>query len=230
MNPLNLLIPILLFLPSSILSQTTTTTSSSTTCPLDFSIAKPYISAAAASSSPPSDLCAFSLQILHLVESHYLLASNLFVPPSSSSSSCWSALSTAISPLSISLPSSCNFSALSISLPCMNISSRAAFSAALPSQALADLNSSCSRQLTSSLCTACTTTINRVKTSYLPGPDISNVTDCADYPFIYAAATNRFGPGDSPTAFLFLLQPPSSSSANGGGAALPPESLEARQP
>ncbi|KAK8926201.1 putative LRR receptor-like serine/threonine-protein kinase RKF3 [Platanthera zijinensis] len=222
MNPLNLLIPILLFLPSSILSQTTTTTTSSTTCPLDFSIAKPYISAAAAASSPPSDLCAFSLQILHLVESRYLLTSNLFVPPSSSSSSCWSALSTAISPFSISLPSSCNFSALSISLPCMNISSRAAFSAALPSQALADLNTSCNRQLTSSLCTSCTTTINRVKTSYLPGPDVSNVTDCADYPFIYAAATNRFGPGDSSTAFcLFLLQPPSSSSAHGGGAALP---------
>ncbi|XP_020586286.1 probable LRR receptor-like serine/threonine-protein kinase RKF3 [Phalaenopsis equestris] len=212
-----LFLPFIIFLPPFVLSQN----SSSTSCPLDFSVAKPYISAA--SSSPPSDLCGFSLQILHLVESHYLLSSNLFVPPSSSASSCWSHLSSLLSHFSISLPSSCNFSVPSISLPCMNLTSRAAFTAFLPSKALTDLNSSCDRPLSSSsFCTSCTTTINRVKTSYLVGPDISNVTDCSDYLFIYAAAAaNRFGPGDSSTAYcLFLLQIPSSSSSSGGGAAL----------
>ncbi|KAL0919318.1 hypothetical protein M5K25_011405 [Dendrobium thyrsiflorum] len=211
-------LPLIIFLPPSVLSQNST----STRCPLDFSIAKPYVSAA--SSSPPSDLCGFSLQILHLVESHYLLTSNLFVPPSSSASSCWSDLSSLLSPFSISLPSSCNLSVPSISLPCRKLTSRAAFTAFLPSDALADLNSSCDRPLaSSSFCTSCTTTINRVKTTYLAGPDVSNATDCSDYLFIYAAAAaNRFGPGDSSTAYcLFLLQISSSSSSSGGGSALP---------
>ncbi|PKU63461.1 putative LRR receptor-like serine/threonine-protein kinase RKF3 [Dendrobium catenatum] len=216
--PILVFLPLIIFLPPFVLSQNSTPTR----CPLDFSIAKPYVSAAA--SSPPSDLCGFSLQILHLVESHYLLTSNLFVPPSSSASSCWSDLSSLLSPFSISLPSSCNLSVPSISLPCMNLTSRAAFTALLPSHALTDLNSSCDRPLSSSSsCTSCTTTINRVKASYLVGPDVSNATDCSDYPFIYAAAAaNRFGPSDSSTAYcLFLLQISSPSSSSGGGSALP---------
>ncbi|PKA59343.1 putative LRR receptor-like serine/threonine-protein kinase RKF3 [Apostasia shenzhenica] len=200
--------------------------SPSTICPLNFSIAEPYVSSAA--SSPPSDLCAFSRQILHLVESDFLLTSNLFVPPSPSAASCWSALSSLLTPLSISLPSSCGFSTLSISAPCMNISSRADFAAVIPTASLADLNRSCDRPLSSSsFCTACTTTLDRIKASYLPGPDVSNVTDCASYPFIYAAAAaNRFGPRDPSNAnCLFFLPFPSSSSptssGSGSSAALP---------
>ncbi|KAG0470174.1 hypothetical protein HPP92_016874 [Vanilla planifolia] len=103
----------------------------------------------------------------------------------------------------------------------MNLSSLASFSAAIPSHALADLNNSCDRPLeSSSFCTACTTSLNRIKASYLPGPDVSNVTNCASYPFIYAAAVaNRLAPKIPLPRFASSSSPISISAAIPAGIA-----------
>ncbi|XP_072954383.1 probable LRR receptor-like serine/threonine-protein kinase RKF3 isoform X1 [Typha angustifolia] len=212
--------------PTQISSQNTSS------CPLDFSVLQKFVSAAAAS-SPPSDnssRCGFALQSLRLVLAEYLLAASRFVPPQASASACWSSLQSALAPVlpsSFALPSSCGYQPNWIADPCMNISTLAEFDAVVPITARDDMARSCNVSLLPvPVCTACTTSLNRVKANYLSSADDNNtVVGCAAYPFIYAAAeVNRFGPADNGTAFcLFLLssnstsQPPSAGGGSGGG-------------
>lgn len=216
----NLLLLLLLpLLPPSSSASSDANTNTNASCPLDFNLLAPFLSP----SPVPSDLssrCSFALQALHLLLSAYLRSSSLFLPPSSSDASCWSSLSAALTAslfpaASFSLPSSCGFDPSSISRGCMNLSSRADFDAAVPSSALSSLSSACNRSLAPvPSCTACTTTLNTLKASYLPGPDTDNVTTCAVYPFIYAAAFSSLGPTDPSTAYcLFLLTASSNSSS-----------------
>ncbi|KAK1316719.1 putative LRR receptor-like serine/threonine-protein kinase RKF3 [Acorus calamus] len=98
----------------------------------------------------------------------------------------------------------------------MNITSRSDFESIVPSSSIADVARLCNGSLANnSPCASCTTGLSRLKAAYLPGPEIGNVSDCASYPSIYAAAAvNRFGPSDPGTALcLFLLNPPPNSSS-----------------
>ncbi|KAJ0975671.1 hypothetical protein J5N97_017636 [Dioscorea zingiberensis] len=222
---LHLLLLLLFFLsiqPSLILSQ-------NTTCPLDFTVLNKFLKAAQSSPSfIPTDtptLCSYVLQGLHLVQSQFLLTNSTFIPPPSSSLSCWSSYHSLISPLippSFNLTSSCGFLPQSLSSSCMNITTRSDFESYVNVSGLRDLDRNCNQSLLSTpSCTACTTSVTRVKTTYLSGREYGNVTTCADLPIIYAGGVvNRFGPTDDDTALcLFLLSstissPPSSSSSN----------------
>lgn len=208
-------------LPGSTLSQT-----NSSECPLDFSVLRNFVSASTVPTNT-SSLCAFSVQALHLVLAQYLLTSSRFLPPAPSASSCWSHFQSFLSPFlpadaDFSLPSSCGFRPEWISAGCMSITTRSAFESAVPPSARDDMAANCNQSLVAvPSCTACTTSLNRVKAAYLPGPAVGNVTKCADYPFIYAAAvSNPSGPSAPGTAFcLFFLDsapsgPPSPSAGS----------------
>ncbi|KAJ3669645.1 hypothetical protein LUZ60_011595 [Juncus effusus] len=212
----------LLFLFPFLLPPPSLAQSNSVSCPLNFSILVPYLSSSSIPSDTPSR-CSFALQSLHLVLSQYLLTDSRFLPPLNTSSSCWSSLTTSLSPLfpPFTLPSSCGFQSSWISQGCMNITTRQDFESIVPPSSISDMAKNCNGSLQPvPTCTGCTTSLNRVKASYLTGPDNGNVTTCADYPSIYASAFNSLGPSNPGTAFcLFLLttsNSPSSSTKNSG--------------
>ncbi|KAK1258317.1 putative LRR receptor-like serine/threonine-protein kinase RKF3 [Acorus gramineus] len=200
---------LVLLLPSQ------TSAADSPQCPLNFTTIQPYISTFLSSppSKDPSKPCQFALQALHLLLSDYLLRTSLFSPPHNTSTPCWSTFSSL---LRFNVTSLCAFHPLWISQGCMNITSRSDFESIVPSSSITDVAKLCNGSLANnSPCASCTTGLSRLKAAYLPGPEIGNVSDCASYPSIYAAAAiNRFGPSDPGTALcLFLLNPPPNSSS-----------------
>ncbi|KAJ4797858.1 Protein kinase superfamily protein [Rhynchospora pubera] len=218
-----LLVVVVLAVPVTVTAQSqannTNNSNTSTNCPLDFSLLQPYL----VGEGEGEVDCSFSRQALHLLLAAHLLNTSLFLPPASSDADCWARLSSALS-FPNALPSSCGFSSLALSLPCMNLSSRADFEAAIPAPALSSLSSSCLARSLAPVpsCTACTTSLNSLKASYLPGPDPSNLTPCSAYPFIYAAAFNSLGPTHPSTAFcLFLLNTTSPSHSHSPSYLLP---------
>ncbi|KAF5455110.1 hypothetical protein F2P56_024721 [Juglans regia] len=200
-----------LVLPSPTLSQQ----NNSDPCPLDFGVLQPFIQ-----NGPKVGLasqCQNIRQGLRLVLSHYLQLTNSFLPPLNSSESCWSAYQALIVNYlpGLNIRSSCGFQTDWISEGCMNITTRAQFENTVSQQTLDEVVTSCNQSLeNNSPCATCTTSLSTLQASYLTGPSIGNVSDCAAYPFIYAAAfANLYGPTDTGTAkCLFSLNFTSSSS------------------
>ncbi|MCD7451193.1 hypothetical protein HAX54_010076 [Datura stramonium] len=98
-----------------------------------------------------------------------------------------------------------------------NITTRFEFESKVSPAALSNIVSSCNQSLeNNSPCATCTTSLSSLA-SYLTGPSVGNVFDCAAYPSIYAAAfANHFGPTDEGTAkCLFLLDITAASSGKG---------------
>lgn len=197
--------------------------SQNSSCPLDFSVLQKFVSVASVPSDTSSQ-CTFAVAALHLVQAEYLRTTGLFLPPAASADSCWSSWNSALRPVvpsSFSLPSSCGFQRSWISQGCMNLTSRAAFEAVVNASGINDMDRNCNQSLLAiPACTACTTSLNRVKASYLTGPEYGNVTNCAAYTFIYAAGVvNSFGPTNDGTASCIFLLNFQSSSSGGGSTA-----------
>ncbi|KAF3957699.1 hypothetical protein CMV_017311 [Castanea mollissima] len=193
-------------LPSPTFSQNATVS-----CPLDFSVLSQFTQSAArpAPSSDTTTKCNYILQGLRLVLSNYLRRTNSFLPPPNSSESCWVAYQ---SPINSFLPNfdirkSCGFQTEWISHGCMNITTKAEFENLVPKQTLNGVVSSCNRSLeNNSPCASCTATLAALQASYLTGPSVGNVSDCTQYPSIYAAAfANVYGPSDIGNAKCFFL-------------------------
>ncbi|XP_075639728.1 putative LRR receptor-like serine/threonine-protein kinase RKF3 [Castanea sativa] len=194
-------------LPSPTFSQNATVS-----CPLDFSVLSQFTQSAArpAPNTDTTAKCNYILQGLRLVLSNYLRRTNSFLPPPNSSESCWVAYQ---SPINSFLPNfdirkSCGFQTEWISHGCMNITTKAEFENLVPKQTLNGVVSSCNQSLeNNSPCASCTATLSALQASYLTGPSVGNVSDCTQYPSIYAAAfANVYGPSDIGTAkCLFLL-------------------------
>lgn len=90
----------------------------------------------------------------------------------------------------------------------MNITTKAEFESRIPQQTLNDVVSNCNQSLeNSSPCASCTASLSTLQASYLTGPSVGNVSGCAGYPSIYAAAfDNIYGPSDRGTVkCLFSL-------------------------
>ncbi|KAM4119315.1 hypothetical protein ACJW30_03G049700 [Castanea mollissima] len=95
-----------------------------------------------------------------------------------------------------------------ISKGCKNITSKAEFKSLIPECKLRAVKLYCNQSLeNTSACELCTKTLLSLGDSYLHGPERANVSDCTEYPFMYAAAVvNKFGPTDATTAkCLFSL-------------------------
>ncbi|MQM04848.1 hypothetical protein Taro_037648 [Colocasia esculenta] len=200
-------------------------------CPLNFTVLQKFVDAYKSSQSTnESDFttsfrCRYILQGIHLVQAEYLRTTGFFLPPANSSASCWTALQTEIDQVfpGFDPRSACGFRTEWISTGCMNISSLSQFRSlanASSTSVLSDVNQSCNRSLSGSICASCTSTVARLN-AFLTGPDNGNVSDCASYPLIYVSgAVNQFGPTNDVTALCFFLLDASIGSggnSSGGG-------------
>ncbi|KAF6176556.1 hypothetical protein GIB67_034418 [Kingdonia uniflora] len=178
----------------------------SSACPMNFNALQKYVSKRSTKLE-----CPYVLQGLRLVQSEYFKSTGLFLPPLNSSESCWDSYQTLVDQVSskFDIRSTCGFQTSWISEGCMNISSRAEFEAYVPASALQGLMQNCNQSLENSApCSSCTTSMSGIQASYLTGPQIGNVTECNNYPFIYVAAvSNQYGLTDEGTVkCLFSLE------------------------
>ncbi|XP_068660214.1 probable LRR receptor-like serine/threonine-protein kinase RKF3 [Aristolochia californica] len=185
-------------------------------CPLNFSVLRKFL--VSVGDTIPSNVslqCQYALQGLHLAQAEYLRTDGLFLPPAKAAKSCWDSYQRLVGAYipNINIQSLCGFETDWISQGCMNITTRSQFENLIPESSLQDLRRSCNQSLeNNSPCATCITSLTRLRSSYLTGSEVGNVTGCSAYPFIYAAGSaNRFGPADEGTALcLFLLPIPSS--------------------
>ncbi|GKV41052.1 hypothetical protein SLEP1_g48631 [Rubroshorea leprosula] len=207
----NLLLFFLILLPPSHAQQNATAS-----CPLDFSILRPFIT----NSNPPtldvSTTCQHIRQGLRLVQSHYLQLTNSFLLPLHSSEPCLQAYQSLLAPFlpNFDIRTSCGFQTEWGSRRCMNITTKSQFEALIPNSTMEDVVSNCNQSLLNgSPCALCTQALANLLACYLPGP---NVSDCTTYTLTYAAAfVNHYGPTDKVTAScLFALDFSGSSSGN----------------
>ncbi|KAJ0691760.1 putative protein kinase RLK-Pelle-RKF3 family [Helianthus annuus] len=180
-------------------------------CPLDFNLLRRLVGSDRPSITDET-ACRYAQQALRLVESDYLLRTSSFVPPSNTADSCWQSYQTVSDYFypNFDLRRNCGFESSWLVAPgCMNITNRQQFESKI-SISISTLNavvSACNQSLAGSACPSCTVALSNLQASYLNGESIGNLTNCRDYPFIYAAAfINRFGPTDRDTAVcLFSL-------------------------
>ncbi|KAF7818275.1 putative LRR receptor-like serine/threonine-protein kinase RKF3 [Senna tora] len=186
-------------------------------CPLNFTVLT-----VVSGGSPPSfdsgTRCQYTRQALRLVQSDYLRRTGFFLSPVNSSETCWDDFQSFINQYdsNFDIRSSCGFQTTWISEGCINITTKQDFEALVPSATLQNVESSCNQSLeNSSPCALCTTSLSTLQASYLTGPSVGNVSDCASYSLIYAAAfANQGGPTDRGTArCLFSLDFTSSGSS-----------------
>ncbi|KAG6435178.1 hypothetical protein SASPL_100048 [Salvia splendens] len=161
--------------------------------------------------------CQYILQGLRLVLADHLRLTGSFRPPLDAAESCWDAYQSLVGEYvpGINFRRRCGFETPWIAGGCMNITTRSDFEAAVPRSALHGVGSACNQSLlNNSPCASCTTELAQIRSSYLQGESIGNVSDCTAYPFIYAAAfANQFGPTDvGTTKCLFNLDFTSSNS------------------
>ncbi|MQL96910.1 hypothetical protein Taro_029599 [Colocasia esculenta] len=132
---------------------------------------------------PPGKAATMNIHMyIHLVQVEYLRTTVFFLPPANSSASCWTALQTEIDQVfpGFDPRSACGFRTEWISTGCMNISSLSQFrplANASSTSVLSDVNQSCNRSLSSSICASCTSTVTHLN-AFLTGPDNGNVSDC----------------------------------------------------
>ncbi|AEC10923.1 unnamed protein product [Arabidopsis thaliana] len=186
------------------------------TCPLDFSVLEPF-------RRPKPDgatTCQYLLQGLRLLYSHHLRQTGSFLPPPESAASCWAALQSSVAGFlpRFDVRSTCGFQTPWISQGCMDITTRSQFESLIPNSSLATTAMRCNTSLESNTpCASCTQSLSAFQ-PYLSGPSLGNVSDCASFPSIYAAAfANSLGPTDKGTAkclFQLDLASPTSSGAN----------------
>ncbi|KAI6695667.1 hypothetical protein NL676_023377 [Syzygium grande] len=183
------------------LSQNDTTGAAS--CPLNFTVLSDLFTPASRPSLGVSTECGYILQSLRLVQSRYLQLTGSFLPPLSSSNSCWVSYQGLIDTFipNFDIRRYCGFETSWISEGCMNITTLSQFEALIPNSTLSSVSKSCNQSLeNSSPCGICTVSLSSIA-SYLNGPSVGNVSDCTAYPFIYAAAfANYLGPTDKGTA------------------------------
>lgn len=194
------------------------TSAATAPCPLNFDALRNLVQSSNRPILDVSTECQYIRQGLRLVLSEYLRTSGYFLPPLNSSESCWDEYQKLVNDFvnNFDVRSGCGFQTSWISQGCMNITTRAQFESLVPRSALIQVEKSCNLSLeNNSPCASCTTSMSSLQ-SYLTGQAIGNISDCAAYPFIYAAAfANQFGPTDKGTAkCLFSLDFTSSGSSN----------------
>lgn len=133
--------------------------------------------------------CHYILQGIRLVRSKYLQTDGQFLPPPTASKACWESYRRLIAHhfRGFDIQTTCGYHPEWISMGCKNITSQAEFESLIPKSKMQKINRYCNQSLVnSSACQLCTKSLS--------GLDIGIVSDCAGYPFMYAAAlVNGFG-------------------------------------
>ncbi|CAI9107939.1 OLC1v1007424C1 [Oldenlandia corymbosa var. corymbosa] len=189
--------------PSRVLLQSSGNVSSP--CPLDFDVLRRLVTGSKPPNLDTTTQCQYIRQGLRLVLSDYLKRTNLFLPPIDSAESCWRSYESLVDEFipNFDIRRSCGFQTGWISQGCGNITTRSEFESTVSQSALNDVVANCNQSLQNgSPCAACTTSLSTLISSYLSNGSRSagNLTDCADYGSIYAAAfANHLGPTDQGT-------------------------------
>ncbi|XP_057512557.1 probable LRR receptor-like serine/threonine-protein kinase RKF3 [Actinidia eriantha] len=151
--------------------------------------------------------CHYLLEGFRLVRSQYLQTTGNFSVPPSAAEACWSSFQVLVNgrigPFDVR--ANCLVQTSWISNSCMNITTRSEFESFIPEPKLQKVNQFCQQPLgDDSSCESCRASVLSVQEAYF---NTGNLSDCAGYPYIYAAAfANRFGPTDLETAkCLFSL-------------------------
>ncbi|KAG6646495.1 hypothetical protein I3843_07G012200 [Carya illinoinensis] len=154
--------------------------------------------------------CQYMLQGIRLLRSDYLRTTGYFFPPSNSSEACWNSYEVLIEEAvpGFNFRSTCGFKTSLMSESCMNVTTRAQFESLISESELQKIREKCNQSLdNTSLCASCRDSLSTLNAKFFLGANDGNASDCAGYPFVYAAAfANRFGPTDLGTAkCLFSL-------------------------
>ncbi|KAA8536910.1 hypothetical protein F0562_029388 [Nyssa sinensis] len=181
-------------------------------CPLDFDKLREMVKKSSSGLEfldVPTECHSF-LDSIRIVRSEYLRSTGFFTIPPNASEACWHSFQILVNEyLTVfDVRSNCDVQTGWISDSCINISTRAEFEALIPESELQEVKRSCNQSLGgSSACEPCVASLSSIQEAYFRGPEIGNVSDCAAYPFMYAAAfVNQFGPTDFGTAkCLFSL-------------------------
>ncbi|KAK1352596.1 putative LRR receptor-like serine/threonine-protein kinase RKF3 [Heracleum sosnowskyi] len=190
----------------SLSSQQQPTSSDTVKCPLDFNVLR-KLAQGSRPSNTSSEPCRLILQGLHLVQSDYLLRTNSFLPPSSSSESCWNDYQNLVNLYqnSFDIRKNCGFETQWISQGCENITTRSDYENKNSNTTLSNVVRACNQtlQIDGAACATCTTSISALLPADVNKGEqvVGNVSDCTAFRFIYAAAfANSFGPTDRGTA------------------------------
>lgn len=148
--------------------------------------------------------CHYFLEGIRLILSEYLRTNGYFLPPPTTSKACWESYQSLIGKFFVGfdIQTSCGYHPEWISKGCKNITSKAEFESQTPESKLWAVKLYCNQYLeNTSACELCTKTLLSLGDSYLHGPERANVSDCTEYPFMYAAAVvNKFRPTVATTA------------------------------
>ncbi|KAG4188738.1 hypothetical protein ERO13_A08G184600v2 [Gossypium hirsutum] len=170
-------------------------------CPLNFTILRPALPNRPQHNTTSE--CHYLLQGLRLVLSDYLKRTGLFFPPLNTSESCWESYQSLLP--SFNIRSSCGLETDWISQGCKNLTTTAEFEASTPNATLNDVVLNCNQSLHGSACASCVRSLASLQALHSVNSSIANVSDCTDYPFIYAAAeANYLGPTDEDTAYCLF--------------------------
>ncbi|KAG9156999.1 hypothetical protein Leryth_009039 [Lithospermum erythrorhizon] len=166
-------------------------------CPLNFTLLTTL------SPPPTSATSSFRCQYLRLglrlLLADHLRRTSAFLPPLSTSSSCFNSYKNIFE--NFDIEKSCNITENWSAQGCLNISTRFEFEARVKSAELESLKSKCSEMLVGSTCSACIESIVALRGTSLGDEFGDNIIDCPAFASIYAAAiANRYGPEDSNTA------------------------------
>ncbi|KAM7259475.1 hypothetical protein ACFE04_015216 [Oxalis oulophora] len=215
----SLLLLLLISILTLILKTQSLSQNATVSCPLNFTLLTHFVSKAKGQLHDTKTQCQYIRHGLQLVESNYLQLSNSFLPPTNSAESCWDEYDSLINKVynNFDIRTTCGFETEWMSKGCVNVSTKEQFETLVPDNVLDDVVTKCNQSLeNNSPCGSCLSSLSNVQ-GYLPATSVGNLTDCAAYPEVYAAAfANQFGPTDEGTAqCLFSLNFGSSSSSNG---------------
>lgn len=179
-------------------------------CPLNFDVFRKMVYRSPSSLDVPTQ-CYYVLEGIRLIRSEYLRTHGYFLPPSTVAKSCWELYRVLVSDLvsGFDIELACGYHPEWVSEKCVDISSGSEFESLIPKFKLQEVRRYCNQSLgNTTSCALCSKSLVNLEASYLGGSGTENTSDCAGYPFIYAAGlVNHFGPTYAATAkCLFSLQ------------------------
>ncbi|GMY21337.1 probable LRR receptor-like serine/threonine-protein kinase RKF3 [Fagus crenata] len=141
--------------------------------------------------------CMYTLQAIRLLRSDYLQRTGYFFPPANASEACWDSFESLVDEFipGFSVRPTCGYKTSLISESCMNITTRAQFESLISESELKEIRGKCNQSLENdSPCASCIHSLSSVNSSFYRAND-GKVSDCASYPYVYAAAfANQLGP------------------------------------
>ncbi|XP_050221067.1 probable LRR receptor-like serine/threonine-protein kinase RKF3 [Mercurialis annua] len=190
-----------------------TLTEPSSSCPLNFDVLYDL-----AMEAPPRlalvdvpSQCQYMQKGILFVRSEYLRIHRSFVPPVDTSHSCWELYRSLVAEFlhNFDVQATCGYHPEWVSETFRNITRREEFEKLFPVSEMNEMRVSCNKSLgIESVCQSCIHKLFILEKNYLKNRKFDNVSDPADYLFMYAAAfSSELGPSDPAIAkCLFTLE------------------------